>query len=416
MKVASSQDSRRSQNDVHFENDKPKLKTPSVEYELPFLYPVYNENYTKEIEQNLNTASTKFISTTTTKLPFVTRKATKVFSTRVTAQPTFIPFTTTTTQRPSSPSGFVERKSSNFFDSRILTQQTQQNLQPQALFRAQPTQPSTTTSPATVPLSSLLSTPKPFTSISSGPSTYPEPPTGLLPPFETIPYYDDSTTQGPSIYSEWKIPSSGLEPPFVDDSHLTAQNGNNNNNQIPVIPPEKARPSVQIPIIEKDLVPPLFENFNNQLSQASTPEFNLQPPSSSNNNDTDTSASNHSFTSVLSVNDALQNFSHATITEKSQTQRSVSSSDEKNLLQTTKDVNYGDLQKKFSIPEYTFPLETVSRPGYQNRDAVNSFQVKIPDSGDGDKRKKWYGENEKCPECHPSFLKPGSCEPCVKFR
>lgn len=417
LKASSSQDSRRSQNEVHFENEKPQIKPPNVEYEPPFLYPIYNENYTKEIEQNVNTASTNFIPSTTTKLPFVTRKATKVFSTRVTTQQPFTAPTsrtyTTTTIKPSTPSGFVERKNSNFFDGRILTQQA-------ALTRQQPTQPtqpplpSTTTPQATVPLNSLLSTPKPFASILSSTNNYPVPPTGLLPPFEAVPYYDDSTTQGPPIYSEWKIPSSGLEPPFVDDSHLTAEN-----NQIPVIPPEKAQPQVSIPIIEKDLVPPLFENINNQLSQSNSIGLDLQPPNlsaPSPTNDTDTAASNHSFTSVLSVNDALQNFSHATVTEKSQTQRSISATDQKNLLQTTKEINYLDLQKKFLIPEYTFPLETVSRPGYQNRDAVNSFQVKIPESGDEEKRKKWYGENAKCPECHPSFLKPGLCEPCIKFR
>lgn len=404
LKFASSQDSRRSQNDVHFESEKPTPKPLSIEYEPPFLYPIYNENYTKEIERNVNTASTRFVPTattttrtTTTTVPFFTRKATKFFSTRVTTPPP--PTATTTTSRPASPSGFVDRKNANFFDGRFSTR---------------PAQLSSTTPPATVPLNSLLSTPKPFAPVAS-PSDYPEPPTGLLPPFETFVYHDDATTQGPPIYFEWKIPASGLEPPLVDDSHLSPED-----NQVPVIPPEQAKPAVQIPLIEKDLVPPLFEGASNQLAQAGAPDLNLQPPSLAappTSNDTDTAASNHSFTSVLSTNEALQSFSHATIAEKSQTQRSVSSSTgQQNSVQSTKEVNYVDLQKQFSIPEYTFPLETVSRPGYQNSDAVNSFLVKIPDSGDGDKRKKWYGENAKCPECHPSFLKPGTCEPCIKFR
>lgn len=78
-------------------------------------------------------------------------------------------------------------------------------------------------------------------------------------------------------------------------------------------------------------------------------------------------------------------------------------------------IQYKDLQKLFSIPDVEFPIESNGRDGYENAEAVNSFQVKIPyRSGNSDRY--YYLEHSHCnPECHPYFFKPGRCEPCIKL-
>lgn len=78
-------------------------------------------------------------------------------------------------------------------------------------------------------------------------------------------------------------------------------------------------------------------------------------------------------------------------------------------------IQYKDLQKLFSIPEFEFPIEASGRDGYENAEAVNSFQVKIPyKTGNSDRY--YYLEHAHCnPACHPYFFKPGRCEPCIKL-
>lgn len=70
--------------------------------------------------------------------------------------------------------------------------------------------------------------------------------------------------------------------------------------------------------------------------------------------------------------------------------------------------NYNELRKSLSIPSYEFPLEDELNV-LGNTNALNSYQLKIPANV-----QSWYGENERCPQCHPAFLEPGTCEPCVK--
>ena len=74
--------------------------------------------------------------------------------------------------------------------------------------------------------------------------------------------------------------------------------------------------------------------------------------------------------------------------------------------------NFLELKKNLSIPSFDFPLETQGRNGFTNSEAFNSYQLKIPFDQQHDQ--SWYGENKECPECHPAFLQPGTCEPCVK--
>lgn len=403
LKVASSQDSRRSENELNFEtndiknNSVPRPKPLVVEYQPPFLHPIYNRDFTNAPSTSTSTSTATSAPTTTAEV----RKTTKIFSTRVTTPvaPTTLDSNISQARSALSPSPST---TDNRIENRILSK---------------PSTPAAFTissDRATVPLSSLFSTPAPFAPIVPEP-TYPEPPNGLLPPFETFNIPDDATTHAPPLFFEWKIPANDLEPPHFDDKNNNALTIDDN--QIPVIPPETAKPFVAIPILEKDLVPPLFDT-NINANHIDVPANTLKPPLFSPlpvANDTDVAASNHSFPTLATLNDALQNFSTdlTHVTDKSQTPRSVPTTSTKRQSETTtNEINYLDLQKQFSIPEYTFPLETVQRPGYQNSNAVNSFLIKIPEK----KKPHWYGENANCPECHPSFLKPGTCEPCIKLR
>lgn len=85
-------------------------------------------------------------------------------------------------------------------------------------------------------------------------------------------------------------------------------------------------------------------------------------------------------------------------------------------------IQYKDLQKLFAIPDVEFNLETNGREGYDNAEAVNSFQVKIPYRKDVTGKSSledryYYLEHGHCnPECHPYFFKPGRCEPCIKLK
>lgn len=64
----------------------------------------------------------------------------------------------------------------------------------------------------------------------------------------------------------------------------------------------------------------------------------------------------------------------------------------------------------YFIPDYVFPLDN-PHPGYEKDDAQTSFQVEVSRPG-----RASYGENPKCPQCHPAYLEPGTCEPCIVKR
>lgn len=203
----------------------------------------------------------------------------------------------------------------------------------------------------------------------------------LLPPLSDIILHDIATTQGPPIYFEWKIPSNGLEPPKFD-------------------------PPIGVDGREEQHAP---------LSYTSD-QTNLVTPSSTTSN-----------TQELVGNPFLSNKTQRSIdasTNRTPTSRSIkdfpSKSNEDNkispTLPTEHDIN--QLRMDFSVPDYLFPLEN-GRTGYELSDTLNSFQLKIPQRRiDGDAASsssdRWYGENPKCPHCHPSFVKPGTCEPCLR--
>lgn len=394
LKTSSSQDSRRSQNENVFESDeKPKatIKPLSIEFEPPFLHPVFNLHDA--------TTTTKTTTTTTT--------------------PKSLQFTRPTILIPTATIPSFSQSTVNSISNFGSNEEQDQNRPSSGVSNFGDRLKTSTLTPVTS-LPTLIP-------VIGEDSKIKEPPTVLLPPYETpigVP------TQGPPVYREWKLPSSELEPPFDENKSNGAITLSSDENQIPVIPPHTTQ-SIDPPFLDKDLVPPLFESFNN----IKLPSLSLRPPAYSSipvYNDTAPSATNHSFPSFNALNTPSIKSN-----DKLQTQRSVTTmptvsntiSAKRNSETTTrKELNYFDLKKQFSIPEFTFPLENIERPSYTENNAVNSFQIKIPDEisqsqeviSDGSsnevQRKPWYGENARCPECHPSFLKPGTCEPCIKIR
>lgn len=100
---------------------------------------------------------------------------------------------------------------------------------------------------------------------------------------------------------------------------------------------------------------------------------------------------------------------------RSTTQRSIDIDSVASNLTNTNNLNL----TSYFIPDYVFPLDK-QHPGYEEDGAITSFQVRIPhsagDKGGDDKSHPYYGENPECPHCHPSFVVPGTCKPCVMIR
>jgi len=169
-----------------------------------------------------------------------------------------------------------------------------------------------------------------------------------------------------------------------------------------------------VPELSRDILPPLDAERNHEDGSTQGPPIyfewkipasGLQPPKLENETES------QSKRSVLEEGNAGNS--------------DIQSSESRRLSNQKKlfSFPYKDLQKALSIPEYEFPIETDGRVGYENAEAVNSFQIKIPykkDSKDAQKSegsdRYYYLEHAHCnPECHPYFFKPGRCEPCVKL-
>lgn len=129
------------------------------------------------------------------------------------------------------------------------------------------------------------------------------------------------------------------------------------------------------------------------------PAFDLEPPSPS-KDDADTS----------NVNDSTKDGRPDFALPRSTTQKPEAS-----LLVTPNKKDNNSTLAPYFIPDYVFPLDK-EHPGYEEDGAMTSFQVRIPHSADKKSDHPYYGENEQCPECHPSFVVPGTCKPCVMIR
>ncbi|CAO1440762.1 unnamed protein product [Diamesa serratosioi] len=292
--------------------------------------------------QTTKRAFVPFSTTTTTTTTTTTRRPTTTTTTTTTRRPTTTTPTTTrrtttttarttprtTTTRATTARTTTTRVQKQTTSSRIQSnynQKQQNNYQPNQFQRAPVTQ---------TPRAQNGFNQKKIAALPSR---------DILPPREgDVKSYDDSTTQGPPIYYEWKIPASALLPPLF---------GNETNE----------------PTVSK------------QIKRTINGEGNF---------------------------DGTNDFT---------------SSESRRIKAGTK-IQDKDLQRIFSIPQFDFPIENTGRDGYENLEALNSFQVKIPVRRDGGQQQSgaqqryYYLENEHCdPSCHPSFFKPGRCEPCVKL-
>uniref|UniRef100_A0A182P7C5 Chitin-binding type-2 domain-containing protein n=1 Tax=Anopheles epiroticus TaxID=199890 RepID=A0A182P7C5_9DIPT len=225
------------------------------------------------------------------------------------------------------------------------------------------------------------------------PFSVPKPANDLEPPYKEYVFYDDATTQGPPIYYQWKwsVPSFGLDPPGLE---------------APAAPQAAGTAGVEGTL--DSLLPPVSsrkvdnETADDQLSAQLNPASHEHLPHDGGREHNQTARSISSETGNLGENRVEV---------------------ENKLVLPLPQHNYLQLRQQFAIPDFTFPLDGAAKGGqYANVEAVDSFQVKIPSdassrgSAPGAGARTWYGENARCPECHPGFLRPGSCEPCVKIR
>ncbi|XP_017076531.2 mucin-5AC isoform X2 [Drosophila eugracilis] len=329
------------------------VKTPSKIYEPPFVYPIYN----LDEPQNQNGIIPSTTLRTSTAAPFSPGPSRTE--------------STTTTPRPLSRPTTLAGVPFSFA-----------------------TQPTTVTTLG-VPPRSENRTPAPAQSFRlATPSSTAAPPPApaqmpfndLLPPFVDFVPHDIATTQGPPIYYEWKVPSNGLEPPKLDPP-------------IGVDGREYPETTGDYAVSSKQDV---FNTRLNDIGSNQKKPVQVTSPLQQ-------SSTSHRLAISRSIKPKEE--------EKLQPEQAQRRSD---VVASSTDITH--LRKQLLIPEYAFPLETIGRTGYgpgggaaagagssSNGDLYNSFQLKIPEQ-----RAKWFGENPKCPECHPSFVLPGTCEPCLR--
>lgn len=120
------------------------------------------------------------------------------------------------------------------------------------------------------------------------------------------------------------------------------------------------------------------------------PAFGLEPPKESN----DTNSTINKHTDVVGTN-PFSAVTRYTIPDEDATPK-------------PRNVEYNI--SSYLVPDYVFPLDK-PHPGYDSEDAQTSFQVEVSRPG-----RSSYGENPECPQCHPAYLKPGTCEPCIVKR
>ncbi|XP_037731897.1 uncharacterized protein LOC119562790 isoform X2 [Drosophila subpulchrella] len=331
------------------------IKPPSKIYEPPFVYPIYN------LEEPQSPVSGVISSTlrTSTAAPFSPVPSRSDVSTTTTPRPL---------TRPTTVAGVP------FSFATLPTTVSTVGVPPRSDRTPAPAQ------------SFRLATP---TSTAAPPAPAAQMPfNDLLPPFVDFVPHDIATTQGPPIYYEWKVPSNGLEPPKLDPP-------------IGVDGREYPETSGDYAVTSKQDV---FNTRLNDIGSHQKKPVQVTSPIQQ-------SSTSHRLAISRSIK--------AKEEEKLQPEQAQRRSD---VVASSTDISH--LRKQLLIPEYAFPLETIGRTGYggggaamagagssasSSGDLYNSFQLKIPEQ-----RAKWFGENPKCPECHPSFVLPGTCEPCLR--
>lgn len=349
------------------------IKTPSKIYEPPFVYPIYNQDDVQPATETLRTSSAAPFSTASSTVRFTgvgAAAASQAVGAVANASPP------STTARPASrPTTFAGLPFS--FTTQATAVSSTPSYRPAAAASFNRVENRTPT-PAQ---SFRLATP---TSTTAAPRLQPKselPFNDLLPPFVDFVPHDIATTQGPPIYYEWKVPANGLEPPKFD--------------------------------------PPIG------VDGREYPETTGDYKQDSKLNDI---ASHGATSKRLPISRSIKN-NELPAAPPAATEKAQRRSDLVTASSTSTSTDITQLRKQLLIPEYAFPLETIGRTGYApGGDLYNSFQLKIPErrssssgsSNSGNsasatsKGSRWFGENPKCPECHPSFVLPGTCEPCLR--
>uniref|UniRef100_A0A182JJE3 Uncharacterized protein n=1 Tax=Anopheles atroparvus TaxID=41427 RepID=A0A182JJE3_ANOAO len=236
------------------------------------------------------------------------------------------------------------------------------------------------------------------------PFSVPKPANDLQPPHREYVFYDDATTQGPPIYYQWKwsVPSFGLEPPGLEAPAPPGEGTGGSGNEAPAALPSingaelTAAPSARKLVRDGE---ELLAQLNPAAQEQDAHEGSGQR------------GRQHNQT-ARSISAETGNLGENRVEEESK------------RVVALPQHNYLQLRQQFAIPDFTFPLDGAAKEGqYADAEAVDSFQVRIPSdvaargrTGTTAAQRAWYGENARCPECHPGFLRPGSCEPCVKIR
>uniref|UniRef100_A0A1A9W6P9 Chitin-binding type-2 domain-containing protein n=1 Tax=Glossina brevipalpis TaxID=37001 RepID=A0A1A9W6P9_9MUSC len=331
------------------------IKKPSKIYQPPLLYPIYNMEDATVINKTRPTIRGS------TSAPFSARSSTTASTSTVrpNTKPTTLagkPFTRISNNKTFVTASFDFAGESN----NIQQQPFDVNKLNKDIRTAAPAQgfKAPTTSKPNLSTNSAVETPAKT----------------LLPPFTDFIQHDVATTQGPPIYYEWKLPSDALEPPKLDSP-------------IGVDGREYPAATIDYNAIKNK------SNGKNANLTTTRPSFlqTIKEP---------TGQTNEIVTqqkAAASVN---------TPTAQLPPVQSAASNVKADI---------SEIRKEWSVPEYAFPLENNGRTGYLSSDVYNSFQLKIPDGHNvANEHLHWFGENPDCPECHPSYVIPGTCQPCLR--
>lgn len=166
----------------------------------------------------------------------------------------------------------------------------------------------------------------------------------------------------------------------TEESASTGENGKRIPEPERVLLPPHAE-SASIP--STTVGPPIYYDW-----KWAVPAFDLVPPKESNKTNS-TNLQTRSIQGKSPFSEVTRPEPKTTTPEPSNTEYNISS---------------------YFVPDYVFPLDK-EHPGYDGDDAETSFQVKVARPG-----RQSFGENPNCPQCHPAYLKPGTCEPCIVKR
>lgn len=392
---------------------KSAIKVPSKIYEPPFLYPIYNQE-----EEPTSTAHQLHVSTAAPFMPATHSPSSTTTTGSPLTRPTTLagkPFTPSLAASVTSTTPQIVRNSNtleqnqphhSIFDSHKVFHDARRPTPAQGFKPPTPRPPinsaQTLRSPTTAKLQKTESTMLDYSS--PGISTSDKgtidvkpqiPSNDLLPPFQEFVQHDVATTQGPPVYYDWKIPSNGLEPPKLDppigvDGREYSDIAVDYNS---ISTTGGFTPSTTFGVNKVKIAETTKNPFSSNPFFVSKSQVEINAPTTK----TPTSRS----VKETAQPKGIQKFTRA------------------DAILPTASPNSQDLtqiRKDLSVPEYLFPLEDIGRTGYLASDAYNSFQLKIPDGRNDNEEEHlhWFGENPKCPECHPSYVNPGTCEPCLR--